>query len=84
MAKRGKSALPLETCPYDGRPCNVPREKWLYGAPACCGVVFWGTWASNGVEEQVVQPCARLMAAGGVPKFVDKDTGEIVPCRNDK
>ena len=78
LTKGRKSALPAETCPYDGRPCNVPRAKWVMGAPACAGVVFFGVLASNGLEEQVTRPCPRFDAAGGVARFVDVNTGRIV------
>ena len=78
MGKLRKSALPVLICGFDGRPCNVPREKWIGDAPACAGVVFFGILASNGVEEQAVPPCARFAIAGGVSKFVDKATVEIV------
>lgn len=75
---KDKSVLPVLICAYDGRPCDVPREKWIGDMPACAGVVFVGSWASNGVEEQVIPPCPRFVRAGGVAKFVDKVTGRIV------
>lgn len=61
MGRNRKYGRKVRLCIFDNKPCERPPSS-IDGDPQCGGAWFFGTFASNGKEEEIRPNCSRMVS----------------------